>query len=388
VTLIAAFTRHETPFLLSDVLQIRIGEEVSHTQVATAPAVERTLTPEYWRSVCDPMQKAYVVNPDLCIAVAGDSYRCRDAIREVKREFDTYTPVLPEFAKWLSAQLGPGKLEVTLLGWINGPDGMHSFRWRSGDPDHIDTDRNFCEGTGAAAFRDLMGRPAAASFSATPYAQMYPFSRGRVAVLADVGEMVNMQLRGNFGLLQEFGGGFQLLFFDGSQFRPVERYNFIYCDGYIDSGGSWEVVIGGPLIFQYYFEGRFSIIRVDIEGRKILAPASAPMTIRDHPVVNVTQGFSDEEPVDQGLVLEAAFETNFYLLPFIWHWHDGYKQMTTGVVGRTLHGRRTFAIRKVDGRLIMECGPAAHDVLSNLAQRAIRLRRESPDLSATMIFDP
>ena len=86
MTLLAALTEPKGAYLVSDILQTKISEAIKHVPHAIFP-VENVMTHEYWRSVIQPMQKAYIINDRLCVGVAGNSFTAKDMVIEIYDRF-------------------------------------------------------------------------------------------------------------------------------------------------------------------------------------------------------------------------------------------------------------------------------------------------------------
>jgi hypothetical protein len=375
MTLIAAFQVQGTPFLLSDVLVTAYSNvaRVQHHTIATSLYADQVLTPEDGWSIKKPVQKSYIINDDLCVAVAGDFLGCSTAVIQLAGRFSTNKPTnIGEIYAFFRQQLDTKGYDVTVIGWVVIQRNATTFRYASRDEKAYDTRDLFAAGSGAARFREQWDTGFKGRYALPPDRSMFvndPQLPAKMCVLAEVAELLIKEMLNTkpHPLRELFGGGFQLVYYDGTRFRFIDKYTLVYSSGHLNQDGTHEVRFGGPFVFFNNSAGYFIVRRFDIANQPPLYETKVTLPIAGK-IIDPIVSFLVDSTLSDDVLAEEQIETDIYLFPMLWHFPDGrHPRVWPLVIPRTPGDLFTLRLTHVKDGIQLEFGPNAKGNFDRLA---------------------
>lgn len=225
MTLAAAYKIGRTPALLSDVLVSGPARGKGHIPIPTRVDLNEPLPTDWLVEVTGLYRKSLVVADNLAVAVAGSGLGAALVVRTLAATFKDRAPT----ASSLSLALGDctdamtAATECALVGWIIEADAARSFHWRSTTPGKIAWDQDFVIGTGADLFQSIAwsGHQGDLTFADA-------FDGPQHYALMQIASLLVNELSGGQPIQNLFGGGYDLLIWDGTRFRYGSGVSFLF----------------------------------------------------------------------------------------------------------------------------------------------------------------
>lgn len=337
MTLIAAYEPFGVPVLIGDFLIT--GGQLSSTR-----------------------KKIYKVSSNFVIGWTGNVIDARPLMKLIFEKFENETVSLREVEKFLTSRTAdPNYTEsLHLVGWIIEDDNRHCFLWNIAYPDELFFERYHTAGTGGETFKALITRD-------TLGITFHPQSRTNTerairTVLSKAAELYADEMLDKINRKKFFGHGYELLYFDGSEFRYLENIAFSGLDAAFDSEG--KIIYRRPydLWYRYHSLGDAAFLQInDFKTGDIILESI--------------------EPVFRKKMRDAAFEftagslrANYYCLYFRFQNKSG-KESYTGsyILPETPAGPSRYE-KVVDGKwaFVIE-----NDVISDI-YRQIKVGSKKP----------
>jgi hypothetical protein len=234
MTLLAAFQNCETPILLGDFLLTSPGQIGSR-------------------------KKVHLISPNLVVGWTGNRLSARLVLRDLHAEFagQNVTRIALEnfLTRYPTADLS--SLEVRLVGWVVDGEAK-CFLWNSLYPTELFYEGSHFDGSGAAAFEMLLNQRSIIvdATAATRTEQAIKFA------LIKSGKLIAKEIMIDIDAVAGFGFGFEILYFDGKQFRFVDNVLYSAFDVFLNVKTSEisTVFLGG--IVKYRSFENYSVIQM------------------------------------------------------------------------------------------------------------------------------
>lgn len=224
MTISAAYRIGRVPALLSDVL-ISGSSGKDHQPIPTRVDLNDPLPLDWLVTVNGLIRKSAVICPNVAVAVAGNGLAASVICRELKEHFADQRPDAATFADKLSS-MQDALSEVTrctLVGWIMEDTSARSFEWDSGTPDMILWDQDFIIGSGADLFQKI-----AWSAGQRQWDGVDGFDHAQHYALTQVSSLLVNEISNGAPIRNLFGGGYDLLLWDGERFRHGGDVTFLF----------------------------------------------------------------------------------------------------------------------------------------------------------------
>ena len=376
MTLLAAFTNDSNAFLVSDILYTSNTENVSHVEHAIYP-VNTILTPEFWRSTLNPVQKAYIINPCLAVGMAGNYFTAKDLIWKMQEIFsggcDDFLQIHDFLMDYIQRPLYP----ATLLGLFYDGDKVLAFKCNT-DVKSVTCGNNFYEGTGGPALQKMLEGGALRSNTKHRTGNR-PGPKLPAVVLHEVVELVFLQHNNGLHLLDEFGGGFQLIEFSNGQFRFGGNVAVIGChsDIYTDNH---KLFFEPAIVVQRYIEDDFVVAVCPMNFDQNKLPMSLELKT-DETKYNVAENWlrdKGKRPIGD---VWANLQIDVYALVITFVLPDKQQVITSQLLPRIVSDIFTFRLREQKSEHFIELGAnfgrtleAAYKHCLSFADEELRLK--------------
>lgn len=222
MTIAAAYKIGQIPALLSDVLMSGLGDG-QHQPIVTRVDLNEALPPEWEVKVTGLYRKSLVIGPTLAIAVAGNGLTASVVFRALKDAFSEDSPSKLALEVFLSNLDGVAKPACTLVGWLVADGVPRSFRWQSDQASTIEWDDDFVIGSGGDLLRTI-----AWSSRQTEWHAITTFDHAQHYGLMQISSLLVNELSNGQPVQNLFGGGYDLLLWDGARFRHASSTSFIF----------------------------------------------------------------------------------------------------------------------------------------------------------------
>jgi hypothetical protein len=217
MTLIAAWKENNTPVLIGDLVTSRLGEfDTPHHALPTRKDLDNLLPKEWRRQIVDLCQKAYRVSGTFAVAWCDNRFAAKSVLERLFEKYSDSECSVNEVKSFLATITGYDKLTCTLIGWVVDAEGAHCFRWRSDDPGSFLLSDRFIEGSGSKYFGEIF----------TPQAKLgeNPIE----GALGKVAHVLKDEVLYGTNLWQLFGGGFQVIYWNGDEFTVLPSATYIF----------------------------------------------------------------------------------------------------------------------------------------------------------------
>lgn len=217
MTLIAAWKEGNTPILIGDLITSRHWQfDATHHALPTRKDLDRLLPREQGLKIADLCQKAYKISDTLAVAWCNYQFSAKSVLGGLFRRYHDSECTVDGVRSFLTSMVGYEALPCTLIGWIMDKGDAQCFKWCSSVPTDFLLGDKFIEGSGSEYFRGIF----------TPQARVgedpLEGALGRVAhILKD-------EVLYGANLWQLFGGGFQVIYWNGDQFTVLPSTTYIF----------------------------------------------------------------------------------------------------------------------------------------------------------------
>lgn len=223
MTLVAAYRIGRVPAVLSDTLVS--GGPGEHAPISTRVDLGKPL-PAYWQTAVKGLsRKSVLIGENVAAAVAGNGFGAAVVCQKLQERFRGLRPEAATLAAGLS-EMNDAMSEqtaFTLVGWVVGKDGPRSFRWRSSAPKDIDWDHDFIEGSGADLFQEIAWSP-----TQRDWQLIDNFDHAQYYGLIQLSSLFVNEMTNGIPIFNLFGGGYDLLLWDGMRFRQGGDVTFLF----------------------------------------------------------------------------------------------------------------------------------------------------------------
>lgn len=223
MTLAAAYLVGQVPIIVSDTLMTG-GSRGSHYPVATRVDLEHPLPLEWMIPVSGLSRKSMVICQNLAVACAGNGFGASVICSKLRGQFAGKTPDMAHVKKALSTMNDALSESTccTLVGWVVEGAGPKSFQWDSRTPDDFLMDADFIAGSGDALFREI------AWSTQQRKLQIYGFDEAQHYALIQISSLLLNEITNGAPIQSLFGGGYDLLIWDGTRFRHGANVSFLF----------------------------------------------------------------------------------------------------------------------------------------------------------------
>lgn len=230
MTLVAAIELHGVPVLIGDVL-------ITGKTPKTKPISIPTLTPNQLKQlntenpVMTLRRKVLQINEKLVIGWTGYEKEAEVVFEDIYHEFSSKNTSRSEFFQFLEnfdKDFDPRWCKV--VGWIADEEGVISFFWDTVSKNVL-TDDSFILGSGASDFSEALdGHRWLHNYEAIHSPQNLAIK----TALSHAGNMIAQELLTGLSISKGYGGGIEILYYDGKQFQAVDDVTFIFSTAKID----------------------------------------------------------------------------------------------------------------------------------------------------------
>lgn len=285
MTLLAAVADGERSFLVSDILQTKDGEIIQHVPYAIFP-VGQVLTEEFWRSAIDPVQKSYVINDSLCVGVAGNYFTGKAIILELNEHFKSQTINIGQLSDFLCSGIVFGRASAVMVGLVKSGADIVAFRYQS-DTQVFQTGVEFFEGSGGPFLKEHLNAPATRGMREIQVPGGISVNRHSPLILHEITEILFLQHTEGRYLINEFGGGFQIVVPTDTSFEFVDNYLMMGCIASLEENG-FRLDLGQSAVLQRHIDGRFAVAACPIQAETTVAPPRVRL-LTDRSTVNTAE---------------------------------------------------------------------------------------------------
>lgn len=255
MSLIASTFSQELPFILGDLLfTSKEGKPdfISPTQFPFSLYPEK----QSERKPLELMQKIYILKDNLALALAGDYYEIKNFLTELKLRLAYYDEIdkgkIVQFLNDFDLEKNFSKSAMMILLVLpQDSDSDYVNRFYCGDW-HKELDDNFGSvwaiGSGSGSFLKQFKEPVIYNTELTPGNIQY-------CITANLGLLAKwLAIEKGSGLTFEnhWGGGFEMVYFDGQKFVKFQEICFVIFEGQSDSNGIIEAVFPSVIMFLQY----------------------------------------------------------------------------------------------------------------------------------------
>lgn len=259
MTLVAAYRDTGIPFLVGDFL----------VSTDNQPSGSR--------------KKIHLISPNLVIGCTGDLIAASPVVGDLYREFSGRHVSKDELDHYLinypTANLRFSR--VIIVGWIVDGEG-HCFWWDSAYPVQVNEEPYFYTGTGAEAFEKLAG-----AGSAPSQINEKSISDAITGSLNIVCRMMGDELLFQRNRRMGFGFAYELLYFNGTEFKYIEDVLYIMCDFYLDNKSKIVRHNINKTFYKYRNFSNHSVVQInDLEKNKVTAIGVMPVFEKSRAEIN------------------------------------------------------------------------------------------------------
>jgi hypothetical protein len=245
----------------------------------------------------------------------------------------------------------------------------------------------FFDGTGGPTFRELIEAPAGRQSAEIKRPGGRPPTRAVPTILHEIAELSFMQHNSGHFLLDEFGGGFQIIEFFEGKFQTIDNYLMIALYARLDSE-SFDLGFDSSFVLQRYLRSRFVVAA----GPLFADNRSHPSTLRlkwESGSFYVAENWLD--PLDAVMKLEDVWREltiDFYLLPIICESPSGKIYLSSIVTKRVCGDNFTMRF-SIDGDIaVAHLGSNFATAIGNLYPYIVRSVLETePELESAIMRD-
>jgi hypothetical protein len=253
MTLIAAYRPYGVPILFGDFLITGIGGSVGTSK------------------------KIYKISPNFVIGWTGSRIDARRILRELVNEFEDRIVTIAEVERYLTRIKGDPlyREDLFLVGWIIDDGNPFSFLWNIKYPGELFPDDVVIGGSGSDTFLELLKQDITGS---RIEAEGIPMRQALYSVILKAAQLFSDESIDRINRSRGFGHGYEILYFDGSEFRYLENIRF----GAIDAFWDEDQDTGHGRNFRYWYHyqslGPLAYLhRYDLETGDILLELINPL---------------------------------------------------------------------------------------------------------------
>lgn len=222
MTIAAAYKIGQVPALLSDVLMSGLGAG-QHQPVVTRVDLNEALPPEWGMRVTGLYRKSLVIGHTLAVAVAGNGLTASVVFRALNDAFSADAPSKPALETFLRDLDGIANPPCTLVGWLVTDGVARSFRWQSDQASKTEWDDDFVIGSGGDLLQTIAWSP-----RQTEWLAITTFDDAQHYGLMQISSLLVNELSNGQPVRNLFGGGYDLLLWDGGRFRHASSTSFVF----------------------------------------------------------------------------------------------------------------------------------------------------------------
>lgn len=228
MTLVAAFRIENVPVLIGDLMAVKPASPDADSFNPMQPVASSRMPETIGYRFAQGRKKIHLINDNLVVGWSGDRIVAFAAIGALNKEFSDREAPLAELKEVLSSidtYREFGDTPTFVIGWLFDGSEFQCFRWNSHWPTELFIHRSHFEGSGADDFVKVLTNADAHGMSPllTSPEEQAPF-----IAIAQAGKLLaNDIYTGN--LTQKcYGYGFEILFWNGSNFSYVEDITFSF----------------------------------------------------------------------------------------------------------------------------------------------------------------
>lgn len=257
MTLAAAYRVGETPVLLADFAMS--GGSGPHIAVPSLVDLGSVLPPEWQTRISGLTRKTVQVSDNLVVAFAGSGLSARQLAVDLMEGFHQASPDLESLESFLRNcdYARSTATQCVLVGWLIDGE-PRSFRWRSANPEVLEWDGDFIEGSGADLFRQIAWRPDQAQWKLQDgYEHPLRYCLEQIATL------LTNEVTNGASLFNLFGVGYDLFLWDGGRFRRPDAVTFLFLTLEGTQGFTADEVVrnAAPILLKYAVAEHCTVVR-------------------------------------------------------------------------------------------------------------------------------
>ena len=204
------------------------------------------------------------------VGVAGNYFTAKDLICEIFDRFSSSSCSFEEVQTFLTGEIKTCREPATLLGIYHDNGEVTVFRYDTSER-NVKSGREFFEGTGGPTLRQMLTDPAFREIGEHKTGNRPP-PPVPPSVLHEVIELAFLQQNNGRYLLDEFGGGFQVIELHEGKFRFVSNLAVIGSHFNIVSSG-FDFHFEPTILIQRYFKGHFLVVACPMQLNQDKWPA-------------------------------------------------------------------------------------------------------------------
>ncbi len=272
MTLIASFHVKNWPVLVGDIMisAPAHGKKIRPFNIPTHANVNARLPPASEDIVSGLVQKVTILGPDLALAWSGTSICARSVFRDILQR--NQLPTFRDVASVLDERRGEAGMDLYVTGiCLEEAQGearpIIRFAWDSDigweGHKHVFPEYGDCYagGTGADAFRSLLGTNAVAKLPAeTP-----PLESAICVSLSHLGKLAGDQMRSGAGIASFFGGAFEIVTLLADQLQKIGDVTYHFWEARSAPNAQVTITFHASLRIAY-FEDYLVIRKLEFGG--------------------------------------------------------------------------------------------------------------------------
>jgi hypothetical protein len=268
MTMIAAFPLRGIPVLIGDFLLTDNQTNSKHLFFPTRPGHQNKKPSEKSGRVAGMRKKIHKISERLVVGFTGDLRPGEKLMKALIKQFGDKRLTKDELEKFLSEIVITDKHKTKLVGWIweNRP---LCFEWKGSAPNKVEIVASTFSGSGGEHFRNEIMKVDSFGFEGVKT----ELEKAIYIAVAQVGKIFCSELMGASNLDYAYGGGAEIILWDGSKFLYVDNIVYAFWNALINEDNSLIFSFGNVSAVYKNFD-KFSILQVNVIGPHI-GPHSA-----------------------------------------------------------------------------------------------------------------
>ena len=206
-------------------------------------------------------QKIVIISDRLCLAWAGSYVQGHALIKFLRENCSGSSLCWSDFRATLSIYPASELNDVTFFAFFwDGSDFGEVDNVPGSSFELNDLTRVRIVGTGSAAFWAVIEDISEHFSSGVLQGETDDRQRGVTLALTCVGYHFGAQVFGGNGIEEGWGGGFEVAFFDGVQFRKADKVIYVFFQIDQAEDGALAVTLLQPFYYQYYVDDQLRIL--------------------------------------------------------------------------------------------------------------------------------
>lgn len=350
MTLVSAFMIGEHPYLVGDFL---ISSSASTKNSLSLPTSKRLTFEALLTGQPVPTglrQKIVILSDHLAIGWSDSMIDARSLIREISEEFTDLELSGDEVVAFLKGKESEYS-NVNLVGVCKKDNRRYIFYFNGALKISHPVLKNF--------YAIGSGSPIFANYSQTIPISAEDHTQSTLSIVSMMGALLGEELRSQSTLLNNFGGGFEIIYHDGKQFKKFDETTYLFWSAHEHSDRK-VYVTGLPIFIKYKAIGDLCIVRRSFGKREDCSEDRVPnITTELFPINPVLRTPTEDELTAIGV---PSLNSNLQCHYMVGHLQDG-SSLISSVVQT---GSRGFQFEEQNGDLLIT---PSDDVLNILQSK-------------------